>query len=320
MSDGGQEPIYRIALGATDVKVDPIGIGTWQWGDRFTWGYGSGAYTDADLRAAFDTALAAGITFFDTAEIYGGGRSEQLLGQFTRESGRPIVVATKFAPLPWRVRRSSLVTALRNSRGRLGLPHVDLYQIHWSWPPRSVETWAHALADVVEAGLARAVGVSNFDIDQMRRAHDVLAKRGIALASNQVEYSLLHRQPERNGLLAACRSLDVTLIAYSPLGKGLLTGKYSPEHRPPGMRGRRWNSAAIARLQPLLDALHRLAETRGKTLSQVALNWLMYKGTLPIPGVKNASQAQDNVGAVGWSLTADEVAALDEASDREGKV
>jgi aryl-alcohol dehydrogenase-like predicted oxidoreductase len=304
----------QIALGATGVKVNPIGIGTWQWGDRFIWGYGGGTYTDADLRAAFDVTLASGITFFDTAEVYGFGRSEQLLGKFIRASGQPVVVATKFAPLPWRILRSNLVGALRGSLRRLGLPHIDVYQVHWYSPPRAVETWAAALADAVEAGLTRAVGVSNFDVDQMRRAHDALARRGIPLASNQVEYSLLHRTPEQNGLLAACRDLNVTLIAYSPLGKGLLTGKYSPERLPPGARGRYWNKTRLESLDPLLHKLRSIAGRHGKTLSQVALNWSIAKGALPIPGVKNARQAADNIGAIGWSLTAEDVAALDQAS------
>ena len=190
-----ESQLEAITLGATDVRVPPIGIGTWQWGDTLMWGYGRGDYTDADLRAVFDASLANGIDFFDTAEGYGRGRSERLLGEFIRASGRPAIVATKFMPLPWRLRRGSLVAALRRSLDRLGLKQIDVYQIHWPFPPRSVETWADALADAVEAGLARAVGVSNFGVDQMRSAHQALAKRGIPLASNQVGYSLLQRGP-----------------------------------------------------------------------------------------------------------------------------
>ena len=312
-----ESQLESIALGATDVRVPPIGIGTWQWGDTLVWGYGRGGYTDADLRAAFDASLVSGIDFFDTAEGYGRGRSERLLGEFIRTSGRPAIVATKFMPLPWRLRRGSLVAALRRSLGRLGLARVDLYQIHWPFPPRSVETWAGALADAVEAGLARAVGVSNFSVDQMRSAHRALAKRGIPLASNQVGYSLLQRGPERSGLLAACRELNVTLIAYSPIAKGLLTGKYSPDHRPSGARRWMWSQKKLAHAQSLAALLRHIGESHGgKTSSQVALNWLMCKGALPIPGGKNARQALDNLGAVGWRLTDEEVAMLDDASEQ----
>ncbi len=305
-----------ISLGAADVKVNPLGIGTWQWGDRIFWGY-SRSYSDVDLRAAFDATLAAGISFFDTAELYGGGRSEQLLGEFIRSSGQSASVATKFMPYPWRLRRASLVAALRRSLDRLGLPRVDLYQIHWPFPPVPIETWADALADAVEAGLARAVGVSNFSAGQMRRAHAVLARRGVPLASNQVQYSLLDRRPEHSGLLAACRDLKVTLIAYSPLAKGFLTGKYTTHSPPMGLRRALWSRAGPGRIQSLVDLLSQIGERHdGKTPAQVALNWIIARGAVPIPGVKNVKQAQENAGALGWPLTPDEVAALDTASDR----
>ncbi len=137
-----------------------LGVGTWAWGDALVWGYGRG-YGEADARAAFDASLAAGVRFFDTAESYGRGQSERLVGRFAREAGQPVIVATKFMPYPWRLRRNDLLKALRASLRRLGVERVDLYQIHWPFPPVPIETWAGALADAVEAGLARAVGVSN---------------------------------------------------------------------------------------------------------------------------------------------------------------
>jgi aryl-alcohol dehydrogenase-like predicted oxidoreductase len=306
-------PVDTISLGASDVRVSPLGIGTWAWGDRLFWGYGHG-YTDADLQAAFQTGLAAGINFFDTAEAYGRGHSEQLLGQFIRRTDSP-VVATKFMPYPWRLQRESLLGALRQSLERLGLSRVDLYQVHWPLPPVSIETWMAGLADATEAGLTRAVGVSNYNVEQMRRAHAALAKRGVPLASNQVQYSLLHRQPERNGLLETCRQLCVTLIAYSPLAQGLLTGKYTPDNPPPGVRGRRVGRQRLAQVQPLIGLLREIGQAHGgKAPSQVALNWVICKGAVPIPGAKNAHQAQENAGALGWRLTESEIAALDAAS------
>ncbi len=305
----------RIPLGPGDLRVSPLGIGTWAWGDRLFWGYGRG-YTDADLEAAFQTSLAAGINFFDTAEIYGRGRSERLLGQFLRAADRPVVVATKFFPYPWRWRKGSLQRALGGSLNRLGLAQVDLYQIHWPYPPVPIETWMAGLADAVEAGLVRAVGVSNYDLEQTRRAHAALAERGVPLASNQVQYSLLHREPEQDGLLETCRQLGVTLIAYSPLGMGLLTGKYTPENPPPGLRGRRFNRKLLGQIQPLIALLREIGEVHGgKSPAQVALNWVICKGAVPIPGAKNARQAQENAGALGWHLADEEMAALDEASE-----
>ena len=303
------------SLGPKGPRVRPLGIGTWAWGDRTVWGYGS-TYDISDLEAAFQAVLDAGVTFFDTAEIYGFGHSERMLGQFARDSNREIITATKFMPFPWRLWKGTLRNALRASLNRLGTTRVDLYQIHWPLPPVPVKTWMAALADAVEAGLVSAAGVSNHNVQQMRRAHATLEERGIPLASNQVEYSLLNRSPEHNGLLDTCHELGVILIAYSPLAMGLLTGKYTPENPPPGMRGRRFGLERLAQVQPLIGLLREIGEGRGgKTPSQVALNWTICKGTVPIPGAKNARQARDNAAAAGWCLTPEEVAALDAASD-----
>lgn len=310
-----------ISLGSTDIQVSPLGIGTWAWGDRLFWGYGS-SYGDADLQQVFAACVEAGISFFDTAEIYGSGQSEKLLGSFAadHQDGAldPVVIATKFMPLPWRWSSDSLKKALRDSLHRLGRARVDLYQIHWPLPPISLEVWANALGDAVDAGLTRAVGVSNYSPSQMRRSHVTLRARGIPLASNQVQYSLLCRDPERNGLLDTCQELGITLIAYSPLGMGLLTGKYSPTNPPSGARGLTMRNP-LAAVQPLVALLKEIGQAReGKTPAQVALNWVMCKGALPIPGAKTLRQAQDNAGSLGWRLTSAEVAALDQVSDQCG--
>lgn len=295
-----------------------IGIGTWAWGDRLVWGYGRG-YEKKDVHDAFFSALTAGITLFDTAEVYGQGQSEYLLGEFLAGVEQPVRVATKFMPYPWRLRRGSLLKALRSSLKRLGVPVVDLYQVHHPMPPVNVETWMSGMTEAVQAGLAREIGVSNYNQSQMQRAFDALAREGIHLASNQVEYSLINREVERNGLLRKCQDLGVKLIAYSPLGMGLLTGKYSASNPPQGIRANKVNFAGrrIERLEPLLTLMKRIgSDHAGKTPAQVALNWCIAKGTLPIPGAKNQAQAEQNAGAVGWSLTEEEVVALDEASDR----
>lgn len=298
-----------------------IGVGTWAWGDRLVWGYGRG-YGLADVQGAFTASIAAGLRFFDTAEVYGQGQSEKLLGECIASAGAPVQVATKFMPYPWRLRQRSLLRALSGSLGRLGLQQVDLYQIHHPLPPVNVETWMAGLVEAVKEGLACAVGVSNYDQSQMQRAFDTLAREGIHLASNQVEYNLLNRQVEKNGLLAKCRELDIKLIAYSPLGMGLLTGKYSAEDPPRGIRAGRvnYNRSLLARMEPLMTLMKHIgSDHAGKTPAQVALNWVICKGALPIPGAKNLAQAEQNAGAVGWQLTEEEVAALDKASDRVEK-
>jgi aryl-alcohol dehydrogenase-like predicted oxidoreductase len=305
----------RIALGASDLRIRPLGVGAWQWGDRMSWGYGRG-YGEDDVRQAFDVSIKAGLDFYDSAEVYGFGRSERLLGHFARSISEPVIIATKFLPFPWRLRRKSLVNALRRSLKRLGMNHVDLYQIHWPIPTVPIETWMSAMADCVDEGLLRAVGVSNFNIEQTQRAHTALAERGIPLASNQIPYSMLHRRPERNHLLASCKKLNVAVIAYSPLEQGLLTGKYTPDNPPPGARGRRLKPGYLEKLMPLIGMMREIGSGHGdKSPAQVALNWTMCKGTIPIPGPKNERQAAENAGALGWRLGEDEVSALDKASE-----
>jgi len=299
-------------LGPRGPQVAALGVGTWPWGDRLYWGFGK-EFSETDIFEAFQESVRAGLTLFDTAEVYARGRSEQFLGEFIRRTQASVVVATKFMPFPFRLSGSSLRRALLRSLARLGLPAVDLYQMHWPFPPVPIETWMAAMADAYDAGLIRAVGVCNYTVDHLRRAHEALARRGIVLASNQVKLSLVDRQPLHNGLQEACRELGVTLIAWGPLAKGALTGKYGPDRRPPGLRGRRYSRQFFLRHAPLFRVLGEIAASRGKTRAQVALNWCIAKGALPIPSAKTGAQARENAGALGWSLTAEEVALLDGA-------
>jgi aryl-alcohol dehydrogenase-like predicted oxidoreductase len=303
-----QEEAPTLQLGPDEPQIRPMGIGT-----RF-WGYGD-EDDDHDRRAAFDVALDAGVTLFDTAEIYAFGKSERLLGKFMQDRGSSAVIMTKYAPFPWRFGRKSIVNALRRSLQRLGLAQVYLYMVHWPYTLTSIKTLVTGLADAVEAGLTKAVGVSNFNSSQMQQAHDFLANRGIPLATNQVAFSLLKSDPETNGLLDLCRQLNITLVAYGPLATGLLTGKYTPDRPPSGFLGFRKRKSDMLQLQPLIRLMQEIGEGHGgKTVGQVALNWTIAKGALPIPGAKNARQAEENIGALGWSLTEEEVAGLDAAA------
>jgi aryl-alcohol dehydrogenase-like predicted oxidoreductase len=312
-----QLDVERLTLGATDIEISPMGFGTWAWGDRWVWGYGGSSYSDEDLREAYQVTIAAGINFFDTAEVYGLGRSETLLGRFAREDSQPIVVATKFVPYPWRLSRTSVRRALAASLERLGLDKVDLYQIHVPLPPVPTKVWMHAMADAIGDGMTRAVGVSNYSFQQMGEAHNVLQERGVVLASNQVHYSLLHRDPETNGVLQLCRDLNITLLAYSPLEMGILTGKYTPDNPPSGSRRYQYSPNYLRRVQPVIERMHTIGDTHGgKSPAQVAINWTLCKGTVPIPGAKNARQALSNAQALGWRLTEDEVLELEELAAR----
>ena len=290
-----------------------MGLGAWQWGDRIVWGYQSGK-SDPGIREAFDVSLNMGIRFIDTAEVYGSGRSERMLGQFLKETEQPILVATKFFPWPWRFSKGFIPRALKGSLERMGIDAVDLYQIHWPSVVMSPETSMDGMAECVKQGLARTVGVSNFWEKNMLRAYSALAQKGVPLASNQLPFSLLNREAEKNGTLARCKELGIRFIAYSPLAQGLLTGKYSVENPPSGVRASSY-ADTLKKLPPVIKALQEVAQNHGKTVSQVALNWVICKGALPIPGAKNAKQAEDNAGGAGWRMTDDEVAKLDEVTD-----
>jgi len=301
-------PVEMIEMGASGLQTSPLGIGTNRWG--------SNGKPEAELRSTFEAALDLGINLFDTAEIYGMGGSERTLGQFLPAAAHKAVVTSKYAPLPWRSARKGLLPALKASLARLNLTRLNLYLVHWPLPPVRIETWMEAMSEAVESGLALAAGVSNFNPAQMRQAHAALAKHNIALACNQVDYSLLNRQPERSGLLEACRELGVTLVAYRPVHGGLLTGKYTAQNMPPGPRGWRYSPGSLDRVQPLVDLLRQFGEAHGgKTPSQAALNWLICKGALPIPGAHSVKHVQENAGALGWRLSDEEVARLDAAEE-----
>lgn len=325
--------------------LDPLRrlcIGTWAWGgNTATWGADANA-TEQHQQAAFDAAMDAGVRFFDTAEIYSDGNSERVLGRFMRERRErrraengevdvePVYVASKFIPMPYHVAQSNVIAHCRASLERLGVEKMALYQIHGpAFSIRGVEVWAEGLADCVREGLVDAVGVSNYNSDQVRRTQRVLAKHGIPLASNQIEYSLLHTLPEQTGLLRTCKELGVTVLAYSPLAMGRLCGKYTSANPPPGNRNKFGDApwpvitALNAKLRDIGDA-----QTPIQTPAQVALRWCMAKGTVPICGARNAAQAAQNAAACGGvgggagaassaeSLSAADVAMLDAAAYR----
>jgi len=309
-----------VSLGTLTIK-SPMGIGTWSWGNK-DFGYGTydSSFTDESIKDAFSYVHENGlINFWDTAEVYGMGKSEELLGacikNYAAKSGT--VVATKFLPVPWRITKGSMRSALVASLKRLQLDSVDLYQVHGpAYSLRSMETWADALAELVKDGLIKAVGVSNCNVEQMRRTHKALLQHNIPLASNQIEFSLLRTNPEHNGLLKTCKELGVAVLAYSPLAMGRLTGKYSKDNPPKG--NRKFSNFPMEKIEPLLDTLREIAAKRQKTVPQVAINWCICKGTIPLVGVKNRKQAEENIQALGWRLTEEEVVQLDKHTMQSG--
>jgi aryl-alcohol dehydrogenase-like predicted oxidoreductase len=309
----------RITLAGTDVSVPPLGVGTWAWGDKGTWGMGGydQSLTESSIHEAWDASIEAGVVLFDTAEVYGGGESERIIGRLLAADPSVrsrVVVASKFMPSPWKLNvRSALLSAARHSRERLGIGSIDLYQIHGPVSLRSHDALAEALAAAHAEGLVKAVGVSNYSSKETRAMDAALRTRGLRLASNQVEFSLLRAMPLRVGLISTCRELGVVPLAYSPIGQGRLTGKYSEANPPP--RGRSFAAHPMVEVDKVVALLRRIGEAHdGRTPSQVALAWLIAKGAVPIPGAKNKDQAEQNAGALGWRLSDEDLGLLDAAA------
>jgi aryl-alcohol dehydrogenase-like predicted oxidoreductase len=308
-------------LGRSDLQVPRLGVGAMTWGQpsglsrltpaKLAYGGAEGAEEEA---SAFESSLAAGVTLFDTAAMYSNGASERRLGELAR--GTAALIATKFPPR-MRSTAEDMPRALEASLARLGRPVVDLYMHHYPAKRVDIGRLMMLMADALAAGKVRAVGVSNYSAEEMRIAHAALAERGVPLAANQVQYSLLHRQPETNGVLDTCHELGVTLIAYQPLASGALTGKYLAGARPQGLRRfmplfRRNRRESV---ESVVCLLREIGTGHGTGPTQVAIRWLIENDSvLPIPGAKNGTQARANAQALSFSLAPDEVEALTRAT------
>lgn len=310
------------AAKSAPLKLPPLGLGCWSWGDSLFWGYDK--KNDNDLKEVFDYAVSKGApVLFDSAEIYGFGRSETLLGEYSQSLANPndVIVATKFAALPWRTKPESVLKACVASVKRLGTGRpIDLYQIHFPNAYANEAYW-DGMAMAYERGLIKAVGVSNYGVDATRACHAALAKRGVPLSTNQIQYSMLYQYPEKsNGLLQCCKDLGVDVLSYSPLALGLLTGKYNADNVKTitGPRQKLFEkSVANPQYTRILDAMKDVANGHSNvnaSIPQVAINWCIAKGTIPIPGARNLRQVQSNYGSLDWTMTDEEVKFLDKAS------
>lgn len=317
-----QNAIATRSLGKTGIQVTPIGLGMMEFaGGGGLIGRAFPVIDQAEKNATVKAALDGGINWFDTAELYGQGVSEASLAQALKTAGKKdqdVVVATKWWPM---LRTAGNIPRTIMNRIRyLDGYSISLYMIHQPFSFSSPEAEMDAMADLVEAGKIRSVGVSNFNPERMRRAHAQLKKRGLPLAVNQVLYSLLDRSIETNGVLETAKELGITIIAYTPLASGLLTGKY---HKNPALLKNKsffWRSRLQAQLEksrPLVQALEEIGTKYSVTPAQVALNWVIhFKGdtVVTIPGATKVSQAAESAGAMHFKLSGEELARLDELS------
>lgn len=296
-----------VNLGKSGLKVSVIGLGTWQFGSR-GWGWGK-EFSKEHAVSTTRRALDMGINFVDTAEIYGGGTSEEVIGEAIRDRRKEVVIATKIWPThltPGGVRK-----AAERSLRRLNISEIELYQVHWPNPLVPIKSTMRAMEKLIEEGKIRNIGVSNFGLGALKRAQEALASHEIV--SNQMHYSMLHRGVEKN-LLPYCKRENISIIAYSPLAQGVLTGKYGSNRRSPGgvrVVNIHFSSINLKRSARLVETLRDIAAKKGKTVSQVALNWLLKEpNVIPIPGAKSPSQLEENTGAADWRLTSDDLATI----------
>jgi aryl-alcohol dehydrogenase-like predicted oxidoreductase len=314
--------IQKRELGQTGIYVTPIGLGMMEFsGGGGLMGFAFPVIDQEQKNATVKAGLEGGVNWFDTAELYGGGVSEKSLSTALRAAGmkdEDVIIATKWWPL---LRTARNIPKTIDDRLRyLDGYTIGLYQVHQPFSFSSTEAEMDAMAGLVKAGKIRAIGVSNFDAERMRRAHRQLQKHGLPLASNQVRYSLLDRRIERNGVLAAAKELGVTIIAYTPLESGLLSGKY---HKNPELLDQKefyWRSIlrrGIEKSRAPVAVLEEIAGHYGATAAQVALNWVIHsqgETVVTIPGVTRVSQAQESAGAMRFRLTDEEMAQLDRIS------
>jgi aryl-alcohol dehydrogenase-like predicted oxidoreductase len=296
-------------IGSSDLSVSAVGMGTWQWGSRRYWRYGKD-YGREDIKATIDKAVEIGIDFIDTAEVYGGGISERLIGELVPKD--KFTIASKFNPL--HLASSHIIGRAERSIQRLQVKSIDLYQIHWHNPTLSLRGLMKNMEKLVRDGKIRAIGVSNFGVGTLDESRSFLSRCDIA--SNQVRYNLLHRNPEESGMLDYCRKEKLSIIAWSPLEQGILAGKWKSKAEVRGGRriNRYYRGANFERAQTLVETLREVSAAHGKTAAQGALAWLIRNPEIiVIPGARSPKQAEDNAGAAGWSFIAAELKKLDDA-------
>ena len=312
-------------LGNSSISISAIGLGCWQFSKNNSLvGSFWGDMEESTIRTIIQESMQAGVNWFDTAELYGGGKSEQMLStalQTLNVDAKDIVIATKWNPI---LRFAGSIERTYPVREKNLSPFpITLLQVHNPTSLSSIEAQMRHMAALVKEGRLKLVGVSNFSLGQMKKAHETLQSEELALASNQMRYNLLDRSIESNGVLEYARKNKITIIAYSPLAQGLLTGRFHEDKdlikKRPGFRKYlpAFQERSLRRTQPLIDALHEIAEAHKVTPAQVALRWLIqFHGdtVVAIPGASSVKQAKQNAAVMDFELTGEELHTLDVVS------
>lgn len=297
-------------------KPPTIALGTWAWGDSGEAGNGyfGSSLTRAGLEAVADKAHAAGFSLWDTAMVYGMGRSETVLGEVLKRFARSDYrLSTKFTPQAAGTGADPVADMLEQSLARLGTDYVDLYWIH---NPADVARWTPHLVPLLESGKIKHVGVSNHNLGEIEQADRILREAGFRVEAIQNHYSLLYRDSERAGILDYCRDRGIPFFAYMVLEQGALSGKYGPAHPlPEGSNRAQTYNRMLPRLKALTDALAAIGRKRGAAAPDVATAWALAKGTTPIVGVTRPDHVDGLARASRITLAADEIAELEALAD-----
>lgn len=302
------------------MKFPPYAVGTWAWGKGTA---GSqmifGEKRDEELlKAAFRTALSYGFDLWDTAEVYGMGSSERLLGECIRESGKSVLISTKHMPKK-KYTAGEVRAALAGSLERLGAERADIFWLHL---PFNIEKNLNECAELANEGRIGLIGLSNYNAEQINYTEKLLAEKGLRVGAVQNHFSLIRRDPEQLKILDMCREKDIPYFAYMVLEQGALSGKYDDEHPIKGLslRSLEYNVNVMKRLRPLIDCLRELGVKYGVSPAQISIAWARSKGTIPIVGITKPEQAAELAGSADVMLGADEAARLEGLADASGIV
>jgi aryl-alcohol dehydrogenase-like predicted oxidoreductase len=299
-----------------NLKFPTIALGTWAWGDSGETGdgYFGSPLTRAGLEEVVDKAHAAGFTLWDTAVVYGMGRSETVLGEVLKRYARSdYQLSTKFTPQAAGTGDDPVADMLEQSLARLGTDYIDLYWIH---NPADVARWTPGLIPLLESGKVKHVGVSNHNLSEIKLADQILGEAGFRVEAIQNHYSLLYRSSEHAGILNYCHNRGILFFAYMVLEQGALTGKYNPENPLPEGSSRAENySGILPQLGALTDKLASIGQKQGAAAPDVATAWAIGKGTTPIIGVTKPNYLDGLVRASSIMLTSDDIAELEALAD-----
>lgn len=302
-----------------NTKTPKIAMGAWSWGAGAASGdqvFGNHLF-EQELKPVFDKAMELGLNLWDTAAVYGEGTSERILGNFVKELPRDeVILSTKFTPQIEDGTPDAMQHMIDGSKERL---HTDVIDIYWIHNPMDVERWTPDLIPLAKSGQIKSIGVSNHNLEEIKRAGEILAAEGLKISAVQNHFSLLHRSSEKAGILDYCKENGITFYAYMVLEQGALTGRFDTAHPfPEGTgRGEAYNPHR-QELEALIHELRGIGEAHQASPAQVATAWAIAKGTLPIIGVTKVHQVEEAAAAAQIELTAEEIFRLEKLGDKTG--